>query len=74
MNIFEREATQVGYKLSKDYITIEHGLLKGIKLIQTTLAPEDAIYVHPFMLGKILSNIDTINEVVNIHKNSSERE
>jgi hypothetical protein len=55
-NIFEREAIQCGYLLDESYMVAHSGALKGIKIRQSALAPEDEIIVHPSIKDKILNN------------------
>jgi hypothetical protein len=62
-DIFEREAIQQGWYISKKYaMIVDRGALKGIKIYQTVLAPEDCIYVHPIIMSEILNNITSIED------------
>jgi hypothetical protein len=50
MNIFEREAIQLGIALPTKRLEF-----LGLKWGQTDLAPEDEIIIHPIMLDKLLT-------------------
>lgn len=52
-----------------EYIMIAHGILKGIKIYQTTYAHDDVIHIHPFVVAKMLHNVDQ-NEPIDIYKHS----
>ncbi len=71
-NIFEREAIQLGYTLPEEpYLMFKQGLLQDIKIVQTNLAPEDAIYVHPSIVGRMLNNSKNMNGYIDIIKKGS---
>ena len=57
MDALETLAKQLGYSLAdSDYIEPQEGILKGMRIVQTTLVSEHVIYVHPTTMGTILNN------------------
>jgi len=55
MDAVRERADEIGYKLTNESIKIIDGPFKNIRFKFTTLVPEDVIYIHPKLFGKILS-------------------
>jgi hypothetical protein len=66
-SFLEEKLEAEGWGLPDTVLTIQHGLLKDIPIRLSASVPEDTIFLHPFVLGKILANGD-LNEIVDVIK------
>ena len=63
-SFLEEKLEAAGWGFPDEILLIPHGLLKGIPIRLSVSVPEDTIFLHPFVLAKILENGPPIVDII----------